>query len=110
MKLESEDEHHNNSDTPKTVEPVSSDKIHVTPVLEVTEEFLKMAFSPMENGPHRQLRHQFIVLDMPFTTPPHLNKMIVGECSKLSLMTIFLRHSGSLPGCRGSPHRSSGIH
>ena len=36
----------------------------------------------MENGPHRQLRHQFIVLDTPFTTPPHLDKLIVGECSK----------------------------
>ena len=29
MKLESEDEHHNNSDTSKTVESISSDKIHV---------------------------------------------------------------------------------
>ena len=82
MELESEDKHHNNSDTLKTVEPISSDKIRVTPMLEVTEEFLKMAFSPMENGLCWQLQHQFIVLDTPFTTPPHLDKMIIGECSK----------------------------
>ena len=51
-------------------------------MLEAMEEFLKTAFSPMENGPHRQLQHQFIVPDTPFTTPPHLDKFIVGECSK----------------------------
>ena len=66
----------------KTAEPVCFDKIRITPVLEATEEFLKSAFSPMENGPHRQLRHQFIVPDTPFTTPPHLDKFIVGKCSK----------------------------
>ena len=89
MELDSEDEHHNNSDTSKTVEPISFDKIRVTPVLEATEEFLKTAFSPMENGPCRQLQHQFIVLDTPFTTPPHLDKMIVGECSKNTKSNIF---------------------
>ena len=36
----------------------------------------------MENGPRRQLRHQFIVPDTPFTTLPHLDKFIIGECSK----------------------------
>ena len=85
MDLESEDEHHDisvNSDTLKAAEPVSFEKIRITPVLEATEAFLKTTFSPMENWPHRQLQHQFIVLDMPFTTPSHLDKFIVGECSK----------------------------
>ena len=85
MDLESEDErndHSVNSEASKTAEPVCFDKIRITPVLEATEEFLKSAFSPMENGPRRQLRHQFIVPDTPFTTPPHLDKFIVGECSK----------------------------
>ena len=82
--LESEDEHQNNSvnsDTSKAGEPVSFEKIWITPVLKATEEFLKTAFSPMENGPQRQLWHQFIVPDMPFTTPPHLDKFIVDECA-----------------------------
>ena len=85
MDLESEDErndHSINSEASKTVEPVCFDKIRITPVLEATEVFLKSAFSPMENGPRRQLRHQFIVPDTPFTTLPHLDKFIVGECSK----------------------------
>ena len=85
MDLESEDEHLNNSvnsDTLKAAEPVSFKKIQITPVLKAAEEFLKTAFSPMENGPRRQLWHQFIVPDTPFTTPPHLDKFIVGECSK----------------------------
>ena len=51
-------------------------------MLEATEELLKTAFSPMENGPSRQLRHHLIVPDTPFTTPPHLDKFIIGECSK----------------------------
>ena len=85
MDLKSEDEHLNNSvnsDTSKAAEPVSFKKIHITPVLKAAEEFLKTTFSPMENGPRRQLRHQFIVPDTPFTSPPHLDKFIVGECSK----------------------------
>ena len=85
MDLESEDEHNDhsiNSEASKTAEPVCFDKIRITPVLETTEEFLKSAFSPMENGSRRQLWHQFIVPDTPFTTLPHLNKFIVGECSK----------------------------
>ena len=85
MDLESEDERNDssvNNEPSTTAEPVSFEKIWITPVLEVIEEFLKTAFSPMENGPCRQLRHQFIVLDVPFTTPPHLDKFIAGECSK----------------------------
>ena len=85
MDLESEDEHNDhsvNSEASQTAEPVCFDKIRITPVLETTEEFLKSAFCPMENGPRRQLRHQFIVPGTPFTTPPHLDKFIVGECSK----------------------------
>ena len=85
MGLKSEDkcnDHSVNSEASKTAEPVGFDEIHITPVLEVTEEFLKSAFSPMENGPHRQLWHQFIVPDTPFTTPPNLEKFIVSECLK----------------------------
>ena len=83
--LKSEDEYQNNSvnsDTSKAGEPVSFEKIWITPVLKATEEFLKTAFSPMENKPQRQLWHQFIVPDMPLTTPPHLEKFIVDEYSK----------------------------
>ena len=66
----------------------SINDLRITPVLEVTEESLKTAFSLMENelgqcrAGRRQLRHQFIVPDTPFTTPPHLDKFIFGECSK----------------------------
>ena len=107
--LESEDEHQDsvNCDTSKAAEPVSSEKLHITPVLEATEEFLKTAFSPMENGPHRQLQHQFIVLNTPFTTPPHLVKFIVGKCSKstksgnhsfFNIQMYFLDAGGPLTG------------
>ena len=52
MDLKSEDERNDssvNNKSSKTVEPVSFEKIRITPVLEATEEFLKAAFSPMEN-------------------------------------------------------------
>lgn len=65
----------------KIPKPVSSKKIRITPVLKVTEEFLKTTFPPMKNGPHRQLQHQFTVPDMPFTTLPYLDKLIIGEYS-----------------------------
>ena len=80
MELESEEENPNLSQKP--AEPASYNKISVTPVLESTKESLKTAFSPMKNKDRRQLRHQFIVPNTPFTTSPHLNKMIAGECSK----------------------------
>ena len=80
MELESEEENPNSSQKP--AETASYDKICITPVLESTEEFLKTAFSPMENKDRRQLWHQFIVPNTPFTTSPHLDKMIAGERSK----------------------------
>ena len=43
---------------------------------------MKIAFSPMENKNRRKLQYEFIMLDMPFTTLPNLDKMIAGECSK----------------------------
>jgi len=66
----------------KSTEPDSYVKLRVTPVLDTTEEFLKTAFSAMDNKDRRQLRHQFIVPDTPFTASPSLDKMIAGECSK----------------------------
>jgi len=92
IELESEEEeadmtNNTTASNTKMGEPVSHDKIHVTPVLEWTEELLKSAFTPMENKDRRQLQHQFIVPDTPFTTPPHLDKMIAGECSKSTRAT-----------------------
>jgi len=89
MEFESEEEEEANSSNTnsKTVEPASYDKICVTPVLEQTEEFLKSTFAPMENKDHQKLRHQLIMPDTPFTTPPHIDKMIAGECSKSTKAT-----------------------
>jgi len=76
-----------NASNSKMGESASYNKIRVTPVLEQTEELLKSAFIPMENKDCRQLQHEFIVPDTPFTTPPHLDKMIAGECSKSTKAT-----------------------
>ena len=50
--------------------------------LDSTEEFLHKAFVPMNNAERRQLRQQYIVPDTPFTTFPHLDKVMALECSK----------------------------
>ena len=81
MELNSDPEEEANTSN-SAVEPTVYDKIRVTAVLEQTEEFLRSAFTSMENKDRRQLRHQFIVPNTPFTTPPQLDKMIAGECSK----------------------------
>jgi len=76
-----------NASNSKTVELASYDKICVMPALEQIEEFLKSAFTPMENKDRRKLQQQFIVLDTPFTTPPHIDMMIAGEYSKSTKAT-----------------------
>ena len=85
-------------------------------MLEATEEFLKTAFSPMENGLCRKLRYQFIVLDTPFTTPPHLDKFTAGECSKSTksndnlfsdIQAHFLDALGPLTGILESINRGT---
>jgi len=115
-----EEEEANGSNTnvsnSKTVQPASYDKICVMPVLEQTEEFLKSAFTPMENKDRYKLRHQLIVPDTPFTTPPHIDKMIAGECSKSTKATDnlysdiqahFLDAVGPLTGSHQQWHRVS---
>ena len=58
------------------------EKLCLTKVEESTENVLREAFIPMDNEDHKDLRSQFIVPDTPFTTPPHIDKLMAVECSK----------------------------
>ena len=46
------------------------------------EEFLCKVFIPVNNAECRQLRQQYIIPDIPFTTSPRLDKVMAAKCSK----------------------------
>jgi len=59
----------------------------------------------MSNKDQKDLHSNFIVPDMPFTTPPHLDKLMAAECSKrvkttdqsyFSIQALFLDAAGPL--------------
>ena len=58
----------------------SGDEIRPVKVREDTELVLQNAFTPLKNPDHRALRRQFLVLDMPLTMAPKLNKVMAAEC------------------------------
>ena len=88
-------------------EKPGGDKVHLTQVHNSTEEFLRKAFTSVNNAECRQLRRQYIVTDVPFTTSPHLDKVMTAECSKSTksadlqlsrIQAIFLDAVGPLSG------------
>ena len=58
------------------------EKLCLTKVEDTTEQFLCEVFTPMQNEDCKDLCSKFIVPDTPFTTPPHLDKLMATECSK----------------------------
>ena len=103
--MELEDEVEGQGDSP--VDRTGGNKICLTQVHECTEDFLRKAFTAVSSTDRRQLRQQFIVLDMPFTTAPRLDKVMAAECSKslksadnlLSrIQALFLDAMGPLSG------------
>ena len=67
-------------------------KLYLTKVEENTEENLQQAIKSMSNEDQKDLRGKFIVPDMPFTTPPRLDKLMAMECS-MSVKSAEQSHS-----------------
>ena len=59
-----------------------SEKLNLTKMEESTEQFLREVFTLMDSDDYKGLWSKFIVPDTPFTTPPHLDKVMAVECSK----------------------------
>ena len=83
------------------------EKLSLTKVEKSTKNFLCETFTPMDNEDRKDLRSQFIVPDTPFTTPPHLDKLMAVEFSKSvksadhlhsHIQALFLDTVGPLTG------------
>ena len=88
-------------------ETLGGDKVHLTQVHESTEEFLRKAFSSVNNAERRQLKQQYIVPNTVFTASPRLDKVMAAECSKSTksadlqlsrIQALFLDAVGPLSG------------
>lgn len=60
----------------------NGEKLPLTKVGKEMEDFVCEAFTNMENDVRKDIRKQFIVLNTPFTMAPHIDKVMVAECSK----------------------------
>ena len=58
------------------------EKLPLTKVEKETEDFLREAFTTLDNEDRKSIRKRFIVPDTPFTMAPHLDKVMAAECSK----------------------------
>ena len=58
------------------------EKLPLTKVEKETEDFLREAFTALDNEDRKSVRKRFIVPDTPFTMAPHLDKVMAAECSK----------------------------
>jgi len=72
----------------------------------------------MDNNDHKDLQSKFIVLDTPFSTPPHLDKIMAAECSKSvksadhsrsHIQALFLDAVGPLTGLLDSINKEDEI-
>ena len=85
-RMELEDKLDDPAGTISSEKPAGGDMVHLTQVHDSTEEFLhKPAFTSANNAERRQLRQQYIIPDVPFTTSPRLDKVMVVECSKSTI-------------------------
>ena len=87
-------------------------------VEESTELFLWEVFTTMDNNDHKDLQSKFIVPDTPFSTPPHLDKVMAAECSKSvksadhsrsHIQALFLDAVGPLTGLLDSINKEDEI-
>ena len=90
-------------------------KVHLTQVHDSTEEFPHKAFTSMNNAERRQLRQQYIVPDVPFTTSPCMDKVMAAESTKSAdlqlsqIQTLFLDAVGPLSGVFDSINKGTEV-
>ena len=102
----------------KSAKRPKGEKLRLTKVEEGTEQFLREAFTSMENDDRKELRSKFIIPDTPFTTPPHLDKVMAAESSKSvksadqsqsRIQALFLDAVGPLTGILDSINKEEEI-
>ena len=83
LKIQLKDANLNAYKVGKSVKHPKGEKLHSTKVEENTEQFLWEVFTPMDSDDCKDLRNKLIVLDTPFTTSPHLNKVMAAEAQRV---------------------------